>query len=466
MDFQWSSAPHLSETLSPADPDYAHINSIAIQPNGDVLASFRHLSSVFLIASKPHDGHLPGDVIWKLGGRDSDFTFPPGDGGPCAQHSASVLPNGNVLLFDNGSFHFGNLCIDPSAPQSPPIQRNSTRVVEFALDTAAHTAEVVRTYGPLDRYSWFMGSVARLANGNTLIGWSADTRAISTESDLTGATIWTLADTGRNQDGSLGAAYFSYRATLVPARDGFDPEIELEAPADGAVLTQGASAPIHFACTDRGGSTLQTCEGPAGRHLDTSTVGTHTWSVAARDGAGRASHVTRSYTVVTGPTGPTASPPPATTPPTPAPPATTPSGSAGGPDLALRVLPRGRWVGANESTPRRQRARTTMPAPGDVRTARLRVTNTDINATRVRLRAPRTLGRGAIDISYTSGGVTYTDTSDGRGWRTPVLAPGASWQVNVRVTARRRPARFATKLKIRASARGWQDRVDLVLRRH
>ena len=76
VDFQWSSAAYAEETTAAGNADYAHINSIDVQPNGDVLASFRHLSSVFLIASRAHDGHQPGDVIWKLGGRASTFSFP------------------------------------------------------------------------------------------------------------------------------------------------------------------------------------------------------------------------------------------------------------------------------------------------------------------------------------------------------------------------------------------------------
>ena len=47
-----------------------------------------------------------GEVVWKLGGRDSDFTFPAGDVGPFAQHTARELPNGNIQMFDNGSATF------------------------------------------------------------------------------------------------------------------------------------------------------------------------------------------------------------------------------------------------------------------------------------------------------------------------------------------------------------------------
>ena len=193
MDFEWSSAPYAAETVSPTDDDYAHINSIDVQPNGAVLASFRHLSSVFLIAGSAHDGYQPREVIWKLGGGTATSPFPSGDGNPCARHSASILPNGNVLTFDNGSIDlFGRLCMDPAAPAGPPVSRPTTRVVEFELSGTA--AEPVRTYGPGGRFSWFRGSAARVANGNVSIGWSADATAMASETDAAGETIWSLVD--------------------------------------------------------------------------------------------------------------------------------------------------------------------------------------------------------------------------------------------------------------------------------
>ena len=105
-----------------------------------MLASFRHFSSVYRIATHPHDGFGVGDVVWKLGGRDSDFTFPAaGDTGPCAQHTARMLPDGNVLMYDNGSWTHVRpaLCVDQTDPLGPPVERIQTRVIEYALDTTA-----------------------------------------------------------------------------------------------------------------------------------------------------------------------------------------------------------------------------------------------------------------------------------------------------------------------------------------
>ena len=71
--YTWNSAEHMdpaAETTSYAeDPDYAHINSIEVMADGDILASFRHLSAVLKIAWRDHDGYHRGDIVWRLGGR-------------------------------------------------------------------------------------------------------------------------------------------------------------------------------------------------------------------------------------------------------------------------------------------------------------------------------------------------------------------------------------------------------------
>ncbi len=79
--FEWNSADHVdiaAETVvagTQYESDYAHINSIQVMADGDLLLSFRHLSSVFKVARTAHDGFAKGDVVWRFGGRLSDFSF-------------------------------------------------------------------------------------------------------------------------------------------------------------------------------------------------------------------------------------------------------------------------------------------------------------------------------------------------------------------------------------------------------
>ena len=227
--WQWTSAPYAGETMLPGNADYAHINSIDVQPDGDVLASFRNLSSVFLI--RPGAGGGAGEVVWKLGGRDSDFAFPAlpdgsADGGPCAQHSASILPNGNVLVFDNGSSTFFGppLCVDPQDPlqgsgRAPVDPRRRARPLRRDRHPGAH----LRRHATASPGSWARqpGCPGRRADRlvvGSRLHRDRDRRAGSHR----------LAPRGHpraRRRRHVPKPYITYRVALVPARDGFDPEV-------------------------------------------------------------------------------------------------------------------------------------------------------------------------------------------------------------------------------------------------
>ncbi len=327
-------------------------------PDGDYLMSFRGLSAIFKIARTAHDGFEKGEVIWRLGGRRSDFDFV-GDehGGPCAQHTASMLPNGNVLIFDNGSragaAHPG-FCVDQGDRDGDTQERTISRYVEWSLVEPASgrrgTATLVQEYAP-GHFAPFTGSAFRLPNGNTLIGWGAAPTAVATELDPSGQRIWEL--TTPTEQGS----YRVYRET-VP--DAFEPQADLSVPADGATYLQGAREQADYGCTDRGGSDLVTCAGPAasGGLLDTSVPGEHGFPVTAVDGEGNRTTRRHSYTVT--PAEVTPAPPVAAKP-------------AGKPDLMIRKRQRP-WVGSGRASPARQRIRL-LVRPGEVVRAQVRLVN-------------------------------------------------------------------------------------------
>jgi hypothetical protein len=296
--FDWSSEGLEDESARPStDPDYAHVNSVQlVGPDRDIVVSFRHLSSVFRIATRAHGSYQPEDIVWKLGGRHSDFTFvnDPYDG-PCAQHTASVLANGNVLVFDDGSGapFAPALCIDPADADGDPVTRIQSRAVEYAIDPVQGTATQVWDYTPSGRYAPFMGSTARLGNGDTLIGWGASQQALASEVAADSTLLWEL----RAAPGS--PPYMSYRASLMNVRDAFEPEVAVTAPSQGVHYALGQQVSADFSCTDVGGSSLQTCAGEIrpGGLLDTTTPGPHTVQMVAKDGAGNTTAVTRTYTV-------------------------------------------------------------------------------------------------------------------------------------------------------------------------
>jgi len=197
--WRWSSWSHFSEKeiipdaadpdgFNPKDYEVVHTNSIEPTPDDAVILSFRNVGTV----AKIH--RATGDVLWRLGGKQSDFRFVNDPlGGFNKQHDARLVAENRVLLFDNGNFH------DP--PES--------RAVEYALDTTAKTATLVWQYRrspPL--FARVAGSVQRLRNGDTLISWGP--RGLVTQVDRGGAVLWEA------KTGGFGAYRARAAATLYP----------------------------------------------------------------------------------------------------------------------------------------------------------------------------------------------------------------------------------------------------------
>jgi DNA-binding beta-propeller fold protein YncE len=85
----------------------------------------------------------------------------------------------------------------------------------------------------------------------------------------------------------------------VRAPDTQAPTIDLRTPQDGAQYPIGTHVEADYSCADTGGSGVASCDGDVadGEALDTSAVGTFSFTVVARDGAGNETTVTHSYTV-------------------------------------------------------------------------------------------------------------------------------------------------------------------------
>lgn len=297
-EFTWSSKGHVKPgeayVLGARGWDYAHLNSVQLQPNGDLVASFRNTGQVLRIATTRHHGHRPGDVVWRLGGQRNEFTFVDDPyAGFCAQHDARILPDGHLLMFDNGSRdeesgplfpQTADMCPDPADPAGPRIARPQSRVAEYALDVEARTATLVWSHQVPGRYAAFAGSAQRLRGGHTLVGWwnaqdptAGGSPPLTSEVTRSGTTVWSLTADG----------WFSYRAHQGNVPDRIRPRVQVRGLADGDVVVAGSQVAVDFTCTDRGGSNLATCTGSQanGGKLDTSP-GTHVLRVAATDRAG------------------------------------------------------------------------------------------------------------------------------------------------------------------------------------
>lgn len=146
--FQITDATHMDLTANRID--YVHGNAIEVDNDGNLLISSRHMDEITKV------DRSTGEIIWRLGGRNNEFTFINDDIMFSRQHDIRRLPNGNITLFDNGNFH------DPQF----------SRAVEYELNEEDKTAALVWEYrNSPDYYGAFMGNVQRLPSGKILIGW-------------------------------------------------------------------------------------------------------------------------------------------------------------------------------------------------------------------------------------------------------------------------------------------------------
>jgi hypothetical protein len=168
--------------------DYVHCNGIMLDSDSTLLLSSRHLREVTRINRKT------GAILWRLGTHASSmkFSFPNDIDGFTYLHHAQKLANGNILLFDNGNFKTGS---------------RYSRAVEYAIDETLMVATKVWEYRhDPDVTTNFMGSVQRLGNGNTVIGWGSGSPSF-TEVDSSGKIIYE----GSLPDGVLNYRTFKYQ---------------------------------------------------------------------------------------------------------------------------------------------------------------------------------------------------------------------------------------------------------------
>jgi hypothetical protein len=162
--FEWHSIEHvgLEETyVKPWEDhypgiDYFHINSIDVDHDNNLLISARETSAVYKIDRNT------GEVIWRLGGKKSDFEMGPGTRF-AFQHDARRQPDGAITIFDNGSLVFEN---------GIPKAVEESRAIVLELDEEEMSASLVREYTHPDKqYADAAGNMQVLPNGNVFIGW-------------------------------------------------------------------------------------------------------------------------------------------------------------------------------------------------------------------------------------------------------------------------------------------------------
>jgi hypothetical protein len=189
--FEWRSDEHigLDESYAPVADygpgpwDYFHINSLGLTDDGHLLVCARNTWCVYKV------DRGSGKVIWRLGGKRTDFSFGPG-AHFAWQHDANEQPGGLLTVFDNGAGEYR------TEPQS--------RGLVLSLDEASREVKLEREFlhpGP-PLLAAALGSVQLLAEGHVFVGWGAQ-----------GAFTEYAADGAALLDGRLaGRGSQSYRA--------------------------------------------------------------------------------------------------------------------------------------------------------------------------------------------------------------------------------------------------------------
>ena len=135
------------------DPyDYFHLNSIAEEPNGNLLLSARNTHAVYEI------DHRTGAVLWRLGGKRSSFRMGPGTTFAW-QHDARRQADGTITIFDDGA---------------APVLEKRSRAIRIRLDRAKRTATLVKAVvSPSGILARSQGNMQALPGGHVLVGWGS-----------------------------------------------------------------------------------------------------------------------------------------------------------------------------------------------------------------------------------------------------------------------------------------------------
>lgn len=150
--FRWNSQFYIDkkkdEKFEEIDP--LHLNSIAMQSKNTLALSFNRISRIIGLK------YPTQEILWEIDAKNWKFindTY----GGFVRQHTIHFLKNGDLLLFDNGN-------------GLPPRR---SRAVQYKLDFDRKEITQVWEFQCPNAYPIREGegSVQRLSNGNTLIGW-------------------------------------------------------------------------------------------------------------------------------------------------------------------------------------------------------------------------------------------------------------------------------------------------------
>lgn len=153
--------------------DYFHLNSISRDKDGNMLISARHTAALYKV------NRLTGKVMWRMGGKDSDFKL--GKGFRFAyQHDFRRHANGTYSIFENGA-----------AGGPLPARAKESKSMIFRINEKKKTASLIKSYvHPGNLLSPSQGNTQILSDGNVFTGWGS--LKYCTEFSPDGNVVWDM----------------------------------------------------------------------------------------------------------------------------------------------------------------------------------------------------------------------------------------------------------------------------------
>jgi hypothetical protein len=193
--WEWKSHDHYSFgdvdpvwLFSPNKVDWTHANSVEMDYDGNVLLSLRHFNEITKI------DHATGNIIWRLGGKKNQFTFPNDPIGFTGQHDIRRIGDSALTIFDNGQY------------THPAMSRGLMYVLDESSKIATLTWEYIYDSS---MYSIACGNHQYFTNGNHLIDFGF----------WAGSNPWMVmvkADKSKILEFSFPNNFISYRAFNYP----------------------------------------------------------------------------------------------------------------------------------------------------------------------------------------------------------------------------------------------------------
>ena len=188
--FQWRSWDHFEITdadeqvnLLDSNIDYTHGNSMELTDDNAMLLSPRNFNEVTKIDRNT------GEIIWRMGGENNMFDFVNDTLRFSRGHDVRILENGNMSLFDNGTYH-------------PEPQFSS--VIEYAVDEENLEVTLVRRLrSDPDILGIIMGNAQETSQNDIVTGWG---------SGIPGITVFNIENEKTIEIYLEGINYRAYRS--------------------------------------------------------------------------------------------------------------------------------------------------------------------------------------------------------------------------------------------------------------